>query len=342
GDGSRIISWTKHQNDSRIDWTETLPLGTPFEPDLHYWWGDDEPDIAAYDLLNLQGGVPAAGEGSLWPTRGRPVQSIMAEALRREAVELKSRHTSPGLRGGRRAAAVGGAQVKPAVVYVTFLTQGDEEQRVAAFAQEALGDVFSRIVRQSPAVADFKVTLTDGRVLGLPTTLGGVPLETRLAELGLGDGGEMNVRGVAPGEAAWPAFHALRSALDAFLSGRPWPPCDNFLRRYEYVGSTSPSGGKEGGGDAEDNRPRNLLVAVLPDGKRVCYNKQALLDHLQVDPTLPGSKVGVDARFVTHVRAARLLDTAFVRVFVDQDACHGDTSAKEGAEGAGKLPMYSS
>jgi len=272
--------------------------------------------------------------------------SAAEEALRREAVELKSRHTSPGLRGGRRAAAVGGAQVKPAVVYVTFLTQGDEEQRVAAFAQEALGDVFSRIVRQSPAVADFKVTLTDGRVLGLPTTLGGVPLETRLAELGLGDGGEMNVRGVAPGEAAWPAFHALRSALDAFLSGRPWPPCDNFGGKEPInllqVGSTSPSGGKEGGGDAEDNRPRNLLVAVLPDGKRVCYNKQALLDHLQVDPTLPGSKVGVDARFVTHVRAARLLDTAFVRVFVDQDACHGDTSAKEGAEGAGKLPMYSS
>ena len=30
--------------------------------------------------------------------------------------------------------------------------------------------------------------MTDGRVLGLPSTLGGVPLETRLAELGLGDG----------------------------------------------------------------------------------------------------------------------------------------------------------
>ena len=37
------------------------------------------------------------------------------------------------------------------------------------------------------------MTLTDGRVLGLPSTLGGVPLETRLAELGLGDGTSLSV-----------------------------------------------------------------------------------------------------------------------------------------------------
>jgi len=167
------------------------------------------------------------GPASLWPTRGRSVQSSMAvsngplhvplpvaqeaaslgewepssqavDGLQRTARDLQRQHTSPRLRTSR-ASVTSAGECGPAIVYVTFVTAAAEEERVAAFAQESLGDVLVRVVRRVPGAIGHKVTLSDGRVIGLPGK-DGVSLVTRLAELGLGEGSEvqlcLNLKGV--------------------------------------------------------------------------------------------------------------------------------------------------
>ena len=45
--------------------------------------------------------------------------------------------------------------------------------------QETIGDIASRLVRRNPTAAGYKMTLSDGKVLGLPEGMNGAPLDSR-------------------------------------------------------------------------------------------------------------------------------------------------------------------
>jgi hypothetical protein len=36
-DSARIIDYGASQNDTRINWDDALPLGSPYEPSLYFW-----------------------------------------------------------------------------------------------------------------------------------------------------------------------------------------------------------------------------------------------------------------------------------------------------------------
>jgi len=366
-DGERIIGWSTHHNDSRINWDDTLPLGSPFEPDLHYWHGDEDPGVAVYDMMTMRSGVPVVGKGSLWPTKGRPVQSIMAvsdgplkvplsdaqaaaakgtwiqageedsviqqtevlSANAKAAVKLRHHH-----RGGA------GAAVKPAVVSVRCLSGTDDEIFFYAFAQELMGDVVARLLRRNSRMLKYKLLFTasrassktskgnDGKVVGMPAHLDGIPLDTSLAELGAGDGDTLGLLGVSPSESAWPPAESIQHPLQAFLSGRPWPPCSNFgaeepLNRLP-VGSRSQSAG---GSPAENNEPSNLVVVALPDGRHICYNKHALANHLADDMSDPVSGLKVDRLFHSQVKAALMMDMPYMKIYLDESLYPPDSAA---------------
>lgn len=64
--GAWHFFFTQHD----LPWS--LTLGRPGR------WGDEDYEYEAetYDLLTQASGVPVTGKGSLWPRRGRPVNSL--------------------------------------------------------------------------------------------------------------------------------------------------------------------------------------------------------------------------------------------------------------------------
>jgi len=168
--GKRIISYRNSHNDTRILWEQALRLGAPFQGDLYYWWGDDEPLLATYDLMTVDSGVPVEGEGSSYPFRGAPVQSIMAvsdgplpvplpeaqalsaagkwspltgklagnQDVLEQAQAIRRNYEKARLRRGSRQTAAAGERGKPAIVYVTLTASASEEATFPAFSQEML------------------------------------------------------------------------------------------------------------------------------------------------------------------------------------------------------------
>ena len=318
GHGKRIISYSNSWNDTRIIWEQTVRLGSPFQGDLYYWWGDDEPFPADYDLMTHQSGVPVTGEHSGFPMLGTPVPSCMAvsdgplpvllpeaqeaaaagkwpsfveksedQDILAQAQAVRRHYEKMQLRTGARKAAGAGARGKPAIVYVTMTTASEEEVNFPAFAQEMLGDVVSRGVRRIAGALELKFMLEDGRAVGVPESLGGVSLETALAELGQKDGSELRLTGVSAFESTWPQYERIQLPLEAFLADQVWPPCENLGREdpvnHYPVGSSL----KVGVGPEEDNDPSNVVV-IVTDDRRVCVNKHALSNHIASQSTEPG------------------------------------------------------
>jgi len=346
GHGKRIISYPNSFNDTRIIWDQTLRLGAPFQGNLFYWWGDDEPFPAEFDLMTLDSGVPVAGEKSGFPSRGTPVQSCMAVSdgplpvllPEAQAAAAAGRWPAPGaqtddadvleqaravrrryeatLRGGARRAAGAGARGRPAIVYVTMSTASEEEINFPAFAQEMLGDVVGRGVRRIAGATELKLMLEDGRAVGAPEDLGGVPLHTTLAELGKQDGGELRITGVSAFESTWPQYEAIKLPLEAFHADQMWPPCDNLgledpLNHFA-VGSSL----KVGVGPEEDNDPSNVVVIVTAPDRRTCVNKHALSLHLESQSTEPVTGQVVDKLFRAQLKAAMMMDVPFMPLFL--------------------------
>ena len=335
GHGKRIISYPNSFNDTRIIWEQALRLGPPFQGDLYYWWGDDEPLPATYDLMSHQSGVPVFGENSGYPMRGSQVQSCMAVSdgplpvplpeaqaaaaagtwaatarsaedaeVLEQAQAVRRQYEKTQLRGGRKAAGAG-ERGKPAIVYVTLTSASEEEVHFPAFAQEMVGDVVARGVRRMAGATELKLMLEDGRAVGVPDSLGGVPLDMTLAQLGQKDGSELRIAGVSAYESTWPQYEGIKLSLEAFLADQVWPPCENLgledpLNHFS-VGSSL----KVGAGPEEDNEPSNMVVLVSDD-RRVCVNKHALANHLALHATEPVTGQPVDRLFKAQIKV-RLL-----------------------------------
>ncbi|EKX38565.1 hypothetical protein GUITHDRAFT_144163 [Guillardia theta CCMP2712] len=252
-----------------------------------------------YDPMTVHSGIPIRGPGSLWPTKGSPVTSVLAvsdgplttslplaqEAAEKEAkkrreqyseaedvkanilnrIEKEQRHRLRSFKAGESKGGGKTIQRRPAVVYISFSCSTHETITFPAFAQELLGDVTSRIIRRVPQATSFKLLL-NGSPLGLPDHLEGIPLDSSLASLGVEDGEEIQIVGISPHESSWPQYETIRFPLEAFLSDKEWPPCQNFAQEEPLnkltVGATS----KSGMGSAEDNAPSNIVVVVL-EGK---------------------------------------------------------------------------
>jgi len=321
GHGKRIVSYGNSHNDTRILWEQTLRLDAPFQGDLFYWWGDDEPFPAEYDLMTIESGVPVSGEDSGYPLRGAAVQSCMAVSdgplpvvlpeaqaaaaagkwspsagkinvqdseMLEEAQAVRRRYEKTQLRAGSRRLASVGAKGKPAIVYITLTSASEEEASFPAFAQEMLGDVVARGAKRLAGAIELKLMLEDGRAVGLPESLGGVPLEMTLAQLGHKDGSELHITGVSAYESAWPQYEGIKLPLEAFLADQPWPPCENFgledpLNHFPVGASLQTAVGPE-----EDNSAPNMVVLIASPESRVCINKHALSYHLASHSTEPG------------------------------------------------------
>jgi hypothetical protein len=63
--------------------------------------------------------------------------------------------------------------------------------------QELLGDVISRVIRRSPRSTHYRLLVPNAGTIGLPNTLGGVPLTLSLSELGYTDGSDFRVVGMS-------------------------------------------------------------------------------------------------------------------------------------------------
>ena len=347
GHGKRIISYGNSFNDTRILWEQTLRVGPPFQGDLYYWWGDDEPFPPEFDLMTLQSGVPVEGEKSGFPARVTPVQSCIAvsdgplpvllpeaqaaaaagkwpassaqtddAAVLEQARAVRRHYESTQLRGGARKRAVAGARGRPAIVYITMSTASEEEVNFPAFAQEMLGDVVGRGVRRIAGATELKLMLEDGRAVGAPEGLGGVPLHTTLAELGQKDGGELRITGVSAFESTWPQYEAIKLPLEAFRADQMWPPCDNLGLEDPLNHFTVGSSLKVGVGPEEDNDPSNVVVIVTAPDRRTCVNKHALSLHLESQSTEPVTGQAVDKLFRAQVKAAMMLNVPFMPVYL--------------------------
>ncbi len=360
--GKRILAYSNSHNDTRIVWEQTLRLGPPFQGDLYYWWGDDEPLMAEYDLMTLASGVPVSGEGSGQPSRGAPVQSCIAVSdgplpvplpeaqaaaaagkwsavagrvenndLLEQAQALRCNYEKTHLRGGSREPAcrqAAGERGKPAIVYVTLTSASEEEANFPAFSQEMLGDVVARGIRRLSGTMELKLMLEDGRAVGVPENLGGVPLDVSLAKLGHKDGGELRITGVSPYESAWPQYEGIKLPLEAFLSEQEWPPCENLGLEDPLNHFTVGTSLKAGVGPEEDNEPSNVVVIFTSHDRRVCVNKHALANHMASHSTEPITGQSIDRFFRAQVKAALLMDVPYLPIYVhaDQEASNADES----------------
>ena len=330
---------------------QTLQLGAPFAGDLYYWWGDDEPLLPEYDLLTVDSGVPVSGEGSGVIFRGSPVQSCMAvsdgplpvllseaqaaaaagkwspatgevvgedKELLEQAEAVRRKYEKTRLRGGVRRVDAGTMRGKPAIVHVTLASAADEEATFPAFSQEMLGDVVARGVRRVAGSGALKLLLDDGRAVGVPESLGGVPLDRTLAELGLTDGSDLRLTGVSPFESSWPQYEAIGAPLESFLSEEMWPPCENLGRQDPLNNLVVGSSIKVGVGPQEDNDPSHMAVLVTRD-RRVCVNKYALEVHLQVHGTVPITGQAADRLLMAQMKAALVSDRPYAPIYLDLD-----------------------
>ena len=330
---------------------QTLQLGAPFAGDLYYWWGDDEPLLPEYDLLTVDSGVPVSGEGSGVIFRGSPVQSCMAvsdgplpvllpeaqaaaaagkwspatgevvsedKEMLEQAAAVRQKYEKTRLRGGVRRVDAGTMRGKPAIVHVTLASAADEEATFPAFSQEMLGDVVARGVRRVAGSGALKLLLDDGRAVGVPESLGGVPLDRTLAELGLTDGSDLRLTGVSPFESSWPQYEAIGAPLEAFLSEEMWPPCENLGQQDPLNNLVVGSSIKVGVGPQEDNDPSHMAVLVTRD-RRVCVNKYALEIHLQVHGTVPITGQAADRLLMAQMKAALVSDTPYAPIYLDLD-----------------------
>ena len=125
-----------------------------------------------------------------------------------------------------------------------------------------------------------------------------------------------------PHESKWPAYECVKHPLEAYLAHRPWPPCSNFARRDPLngltIGASDASGNGALSGPEADNKPSNVVVVLLSNGERVCYNKHALANHFQssdVEPTQGGS---VDRVFKAQIKASLLMDVAFMTLYLNE------------------------
>ena len=347
GHGKRIVAYSNSFNDTRIMWEQSLRLGPPFGGDLYYWWGDDEPLPSQYDLLTHMSGVPVSGEKSGYPNVGTPVQSCMAVSdgplpvplpLAQEAAAAGKWSTSAGkvdddkvleqakavrqhyektqLRCGSRKSPATGARGKPAIVYVTLTSASEEEVNFPAFAQEMVGDVVARGVRRMAGATSLKLMLEDGRAVGVPESLGGVPLDITLAELGQKDGSELRITGVSAYESTWPKYECIKLPLEAFLADHQWPPCENFGGEDPLNHFTVGSSLKAGVGPEEDNDPSNVVVLVTSPQRRVCVNKHALSNHLASHSSEPITGQPVDRLLKAQIKAALLMTVPFMPVYL--------------------------
>ena len=358
--GKRIISYGNSWNDTRINWEQTLRLGPPFHGDLYYWWGDDEPLMAEYDLMTLQSGVPVAGEFSGQLSTGAPVQSCLAVShgplpvplpeaqaaaaagkwsaaagrvedsdILEQAKALRCNYEKTHLRGGARKRATEGERGRPAIVYVTFTSASEEEANFPAFSQEMLGDVVARGVRRLAGATELKLMLGDGRAVGVPENLGGVPLDSTLAQLGLKDGGEVRITGVSAYESTWPQYEGIKLALEAFVSDQEWPPCENLGLEDPLNHFTVGSSLKAGVGPEEDNDPTNIVVVVTSHDRRVCVNKHALANHVASLSTEPITGQPIDKFFKAQVKAGLLMNVPYLPIYL-----HADHDTRDEAETA--------
>lgn len=349
GHGKRIVSYPNSFNDTRIIWEQTLRLDAPFQGDLYYWWGDDEPFPAEYDIMTVDSGVPVSGEDSGYPLRGAAVQSCMAVSdgplpvvlpeaqaaaaagkwspssgkinvedseMLEEAQAVRRRYEKTQLRSGSRRPASVGGRGKPAIVYITLTSASEEEASFPAFAQEMLGDVVARGAKRLTGATELKLMLDDGRAVGLPESLGGVPLDTTLAQLGQKDGGELRITGVSAYESAWPQYEGIKLPLEAFLADQPWPPCENLGLEDPINHFPVGSSVKTAVGPEEDNDPSNMVVLITSPESRVCVNKHALSNHLTSHATEPVTGHVVDRLFKAQVKAAMIMNVPYSPVYL--------------------------
>ena len=84
------------------------------------------------------------------------------------------------------------------------------------------------------------------------------------------------------------------------------------------IGASDASGNGALSGPEADNKPSNVVVVLLSNGERVCYNKHALANHFQssdVEPTQGGS---VDRVFKAQIKASLLMDVAFMTLYLNE------------------------
>jgi len=170
--------------------------------------------------------------------------------------------------------------------------------------------------------------LEDGRAVGVPENLGGVPLDVSLAKLGHKDGGELRITGVSPYESAWPQYEGIKLPLEAFLSEQEWPPCENLGLEDPLNHFTVGTSLKAGVGPEEDNEPSNVVVIFTSHDRRVCVNKHALANHMASHSTEPITGQSIDRFFRAQVKAALLMDVPYLPIYVhaDQEASNADES----------------